>query len=80
VFFLKGDLHSLSQQAGVLEDADIAVRILEKGPAIDDADVPKALRVLWVAPIPGWENYKDELIQHGICTAEEFERGLEVQV
>lgn len=45
----------------------------EGGVALVEADsYDYAVKAIFHSGIPGWWNYKDYLISHGVCTSEEF--------
>ena len=75
---LKGDLNQMAIQKGILQ------RWLEVSdtipPRIDDSEDKDSIDIFWMNKVAGWWNYKDELIEYGICTEEEFYNELKLSV
>jgi len=75
---LKGDLNQLAIQKGILE------RWLEVSntipPRIDDKEDEDTLNIFWDNKVAGWWNYKEEMIQLGICTEEQWLNELKLSV
>ena len=42
-------------------------------PAIHIDDVERALKLFWKTKVVGWWRYREHMIEHGVCTAEEFD-------
>lgn len=75
---LKGDLNQMAIQKGILEGwLEVSNTI---PPEIDDSEDKDSIDIFWMNKIAGWWNYKDELIEYGICTEEEYINELKLSV
>lgn len=73
VFFLKGTPEETSQQEEFLIRMGIATgRTTCRATVSRESDVQHAIQLFWEHQVPGWRSYKDEYIESGLCSREEF--------
>jgi len=69
-----GDLSTLARHASFLKEHGFDVGFNDIYPGFKTREEKeRALRLLYEHRIDGWMCYKTDLIEYGICTAEEFE-------
>jgi hypothetical protein len=80
-YFNKGDLLQMIDQARFLrnhrfdiEDADIYATVGSK------EEYVIGIKAIYESRVIGWWNYRDDLINNGICNAEEFKENLRKSV
>ena len=65
---LNGDLNSMSIQADVLRAQGFTIRFNDVYPVLEtEDDFKRALQLFWDREVPGWWNYREKMIQYGIC-------------
>jgi len=69
-FYLQGDLCQMGLQKSFLLEHDFIVEQSDVYPVLNEADVPKALTLLFENKIEGWWHYKKELSELGITSEE----------
>lgn len=74
-FYLNGDLCQMATQKTFLCNQGFCVGQTDVYPTIKKSDVKMALTMFWANKVEGWWNYKEALIDNGICTEDEFKRG-----
>jgi hypothetical protein len=73
-FSLKGCFCVALPQAEVLERAGFKITHEWGRPALQDAEVERAMRFLWETKGPGWELYIFEFLLLGLPSPEEFKQ------
>lgn len=75
-FQLRGDLDCMGIQKKALQYSGINVLQSDVYPVIREVDKISSLRRIWDSLIKGWWHYKEEMIEGGICSAEEWETAI----
>lgn len=71
----QGDLHQMGVQELFLRQHGFDVEQVDVFPALrTKEEYAKALSVLYRHYVDGWWNYKDQYVECGICTADEFNK------
>ncbi|MDD5651231.1 MAG: hypothetical protein PHF86_12580 [Candidatus Nanoarchaeia archaeon] len=79
-FYLSGDLSQMGIQDCFLRNAGFEVARSNVYPVLKEADVPKALQMIWEYKVEGWWHYKEKYVALQICTGEQFDVALTAQV
>jgi len=70
---LLGDGEELKAQFTLLKLRKISAKWIHGGLCVKSTeDFKTAIRMFWENKIPGWKNYKDQLIEHEICSQAQF--------
>lgn len=75
-FSLSGDLCQMSNQKTFLLKHGFSVGQTNVYPVLKEADVKKALKLIWSFKTDGWWHYKDKYVELGICSAEDYLKAL----
>lgn len=69
---LRGDLETMATMARDAREMGLSVTYIDVHPTLNKEDFRKFLTSLWEFPSTWCYNFRSELIELGICNAEEF--------
>jgi len=77
----QGDLNQLSDQRRFLSMRGFDVEQVDVFSAVaTKEEYVNAIKAIYESRINGWWNYRDELIENGICTLEQYKENLKKSV
>ena len=81
MYLLNGDLNQLVNLTRFLKNCELYVTRVGIYPAFNNVEqYVKALEAIFKNRVEGWWSQKHELIQHNICTKEEFNSILQQEI
>lgn len=77
-FFLDGDLRQMSAQGDYLRNRGFDVAFNNVYPCLHtEEEFKRALGLFYSCGVEGWWNYREKLINYGICTKEDYTKKLD---
>lgn len=77
---IRGDLNQMFAQLRYLSEYGFKLKRSGVYGIINNEDIEKALRTLFLYSVDGWWHYEKEYIELGICTKEVFLKKLRLQI
>jgi hypothetical protein len=76
-FVLKGRYTELLAQQKLLEEKGFEVGMFSIYPALlSQEDYDAAIKLIWETKCKGWQKYRTNLLENGVCVADEFNAAL----